>query len=259
MKYPVFICDDDPLQVNDIVKMIGMAEKILSDNFEITFDTVTANDFKTAKKYLMDNVVTGGIYLLDVELGKEVGQNNGFDLAEIIKSQDKKAQVIFITTHADLSLISFERRLGPVDYIVKPRDENDHDRFKQRLVTTLEVSISNIKNFDYTEKLTFHYKVGRQVRNVNIDDIIYISTTSTPHKLLMVNVNGQNQFFGSINQYAKESSALVKISQSCLINPKNVELVDLPNYKVTFVNGDVAEFSQSAYKTMQHLFDKIKS
>lgn len=226
---------------------------------KIFYGLASVTTFSEAKTYLKKNVYTGGIYLLDIELGQEVGQNNGFDLAELIKSQDKRAQIIFITTHADLSLISFERRLGPVDYIVKPRNKEDYDRFKQRLVATLEISISNIENFDYTEKLTFHYKVGRQVRNIDIDDIIYISTTKTPHKLIMVNVRGENQFFGSINQYAKESAALVKISQSCLANPKNIKLIDLPKYKVTFVNGDTVDFSQSAYKRMQHLYDKIQS
>ena len=191
MKYPVFICDDDQMQVNDIVKMIGKAEEILSDEHAIEFDVAFTTTFADAKKFLKDNIYTGGVYLLDIELGKEIGQNNGFDLAELIKNQDKRAQIIFITTHADLSLISFERRLGPVDYIVKPRNKEDYDRFKQRLVATLEISISNIENFDYTEKLTFHYKVGRQVRNIDIDDIIYISTTKTPHKLIMVNVRGE--------------------------------------------------------------------
>ena len=96
------------------------------------------------------------------------------------------------------------------------------------------------------------------MRNIDIDDIIYISTTKTPHKLIMVNVRGENQFFGSINQYAKESAALVKISQSCLANikDKNIKLIDLPKYKVTFVNGDTVDFSQSAYKRMKRLFDK---
>lgn len=259
MKYSVFVCDDDQTQVNDIVKMIGKAEEIISDEHAVAFDVASVTTFSEAKTYLKKNVYTGGIYLLDIELGQEVGQNNGFDLAELIKSQDKRAQIIFITTHADLSLISFERRLGPVDYIVKPINEKDYDRFKQRLVATLEVSVSNIENFDYTEKLTFHYKVGRQVRNIDVDDIIYISTTQTPHKLVMVNVRGEAQFFGSINQYAKESTALIKISQSCLANPKNIKLIDLPKYKVTFVNGDIADFSQSEYKKMQHLFDKIQA
>ena len=52
-------------------------------------------------------------------------------------------------------------------------------------------SISNLKNFDFVQKMTFHYKVGRQIRNVNIDDIIYIATTGTPHKLEIVKTNGR--------------------------------------------------------------------
>nr|WP_258562055.1 LytTR family DNA-binding domain-containing protein [Lactobacillus johnsonii] len=209
------------------------AEGIISDNYDIVFDIASANNFVNAKKYLEVNSYDGGIYFLDIELGREIGKNNGFDLAGLIKKQDKKAQIIFITTHADLSLISFERRLGPIDYIVKPKNEDEYTQFQQRVVETVEIAISNLKNFDFVQKMTFHYKVGRQIRNVNIDDIIYIATTGTPHKLEIVKTNGRGQFFGSISKYAKENSSLVKISQSCLVNPNNIELIDLKKYKVT--------------------------
>lgn len=256
MKYPVFICDDDQQQINIIDKIIGVSEGIIFDNYDTFFDVTSADNFQAAKQYLKKNIYDGGIYFLDIELGKKIGENNGFDLAELIKKQDKKAQIIFITTHSDLSLISFERRLGPVDYIVKPKNEMEYDQFKRRLVKTIEVSISNLKNYNFKEKMTFHYKVGRKIMNVNIDDIIYISTTNVPHKLVIVKTTGEGQFFGSINKYAKENPSLIKISQSCLVNPKNIKLVDLQKYKVTFVNDDTAEFSQSAYKKMKDLFDE---
>lgn len=102
------------------------AQGIISDNYDIVFDIASANNFVNAKKYLEVNSYDGGIYFLDIELGREIGKNNGFDLAGLIKKQDKKAQIIFITTHADLSLISFERRLGPIDYIVKPKNEDEY-------------------------------------------------------------------------------------------------------------------------------------
>ena len=91
MRYPVFVCDDDQTQINDIVKMIGKAEEIISDEHAVAFDVASVTTFSEAKTYLKKNVYTGGIYLLDIELGQEVGQNNGFDLAELIKSQDKRA------------------------------------------------------------------------------------------------------------------------------------------------------------------------
>ena len=59
MKYPVFICDDDQMQVNDIVKMIGKAEEILSDEHAIEFDVAFTTTFADAKKFLKDNIYTG--------------------------------------------------------------------------------------------------------------------------------------------------------------------------------------------------------
>ena len=58
-------------------------------------------------------------------------------------------------------------------------------------VFNLILQSANLKNFDFVQKMTFHYKVGRQIRNVNIDDIIYIATTGTPHKLEIVKTNGR--------------------------------------------------------------------
>ena len=119
------------------------------------------------------------------------------------------------------------------------------------MVKTIEVAIYNLHKFNYMKKMTFSYKIGRLVRNVNVDDIIYISTTVTPHKLLMIRTNGETQFLGSINQYAKDNPMLEKISQSCLANPKNIESIDLHSRRVSFINGDIEEFSRSSIKAMK--------
>lgn len=41
MRYPVFVCDDDQTQINDIVKMIGKAEEIISDEHAVAFDVAS--------------------------------------------------------------------------------------------------------------------------------------------------------------------------------------------------------------------------
>ena len=41
MRYPVFVCDDDQTQINDIVKMIGKAEEIISDELAVAFDVAS--------------------------------------------------------------------------------------------------------------------------------------------------------------------------------------------------------------------------
>ncbi|WP_201346921.1 response regulator, partial [Lactobacillus nasalidis] len=117
MSYPVFICDDDPEQIAQVIATLKRAEQILSDEEKIRFDLASQSNYQDAKAYLLSHPADGGIYFLDVELGQEVEADNGFDLAELIKKQDDRAQIIFLTSHADLSIITYRRRLGPVDYI----------------------------------------------------------------------------------------------------------------------------------------------
>lgn len=122
MSYPVFICDDDPDQIAQVTDTLKRAEQILSDEEKVRFDLASQGNYQDAKAYLLSHPADGGIYFLDVELGQEVDADNGFDLAELIKKQDDRAQIIFLTSHADLSIITYRRRLGPVDYIVKGTD-----------------------------------------------------------------------------------------------------------------------------------------
>lgn len=253
MQYPVFICDDDQNQVDQTEKILGAAEMILSDDEEIEFSVASATDYLSAINYLKEHKMDGGIYFLDVELGGDTEKDTGFDLAALIKKRDERAQIIFVTSHADLSLITFRRRLGPIDYIVKT---SDLDKLRHTMVKTIEVAIYNLHKFNYMKKMTFSYKIGRQTRNVNIDDIIYLSTTATPHKLLMILTTGEMQLLGSINQYAKENPMLEKINQSCLVNPKNIESIDLKQHRVQFINGDVEDFSRTSVQKMKDLLSE---
>lgn len=250
MEYQVFICDDDQEQINLTREILGGAEIILSDDENIYFNIHSATNYQDAIKFIKNNSFDGGIYFLDVELGKNANDENGFDIAELIKDKDERAQIIFVTSHADLSIITYQRRLGPVDYIVKT---DNFDEFKKRVVKTIEVAIYQISKFNEIKAMTFSYKVGHRIVNVNIDDVMYIITTDVPHKLLLVLANGEAQFLGSINEYDENNPMLEKISQSCLANPKSIISIDLKTRLVTFKNGDVEDFSRPMMKKMRQL------
>lgn len=88
MKYQVFICDDNPDTIGQLKHMLLIAAFRLSDNDSVTFNVFgQATTYKSAINILQKTMPTGGIYFLDVELGKNIGKDNGFDLAEYIKHQ----------------------------------------------------------------------------------------------------------------------------------------------------------------------------
>ena len=254
MEHPVFICDDDSEQINQTTKILGLAEMILSDEEEVRFNIASAKTYQGAVNFLQNNQFDGGLYFLDVELGKEVNDENGFDLADFIKKNDERAQIIFVTSHADLSIITYRRRLGPVDYIVKTDKFNE---YKKRVIKTVEIALYQLTKMNYLKEMTFSYRIGSRIINVDLKSVMYITTTLTPHKLLLVRNNGEAQFIGSINEYANNNPMLEKISQSCLANPQNIEEIDLKNRLVTFKNGDVEEFSRPSTKKIKELLNKF--
>ncbi len=220
----------------NLLDVMVSVQFILAIGEKIRFDLASQGNYQDAKAYLLSHPADGGIYFLDVELGQEVDPDNGFDLAELIKKQDDRAQIIFLTSHSDLSIITYRRRLGPVDYIVKGADPVAQRR---RIVETVEVALDQLHKDSVAKQLTFSYRVGRQIKNIRLTDLVYITTTLTPHKLLIVKQAGEAQFLGSLSQCAKENPLLEKISQSCLVNPDNIEAIDLRRHLVSFVNGDV--------------------
>lgn len=254
-EFPVFICDDDPKQIDQIKNFLIAAEVMITDQ-DVKFTSSSASSFKAGLEYVGSHKLEGGIYFLDIELEDGEENESGFDLAEVIKKYDEKAQIIFVTSHADLSLITFKRRLGPVDYIVKT---DDIEELRKRVVATLEVAIDNIEKYDYRKEMSFTYTIGRRIINIELPNVVYITTTPTPHKLLLIMTNGEAQFMGSIKKYSDDNPHLVRISQSCLANPRNITSVDFARKKAYFKNGDIQRLSRQFIPELRQAMAKVEA
>lgn len=73
------------------------------------------------------------------------------------------------------------------------------------------------------------------------------------HKVHLVAANGDSEFKNNISKLDEENDFLLKVSQSCVINPDNVVSVDLAKRYVTFPNGDIVYFSRDKKKQIAAL------
>ncbi|WP_301049387.1 LytTR family DNA-binding domain-containing protein [Lactobacillus intestinalis] len=254
IKYSVFICDDEQEQVNILKECIRKSSIILSDEDKLEFDIIkTVNAYNDAMNFIEASSPQSGIYFLDIEIGKKLYEKNGLDLAEAIKQKDKNAQLIFITSHQDMAFLTFKRKLGAVDFIVKNGDKVD---LQKDINYALQNATQAISNADLIKKNIFSYKFGQEVRNIKLSDVIYITTTSVGHKLRVVKTTGWGDFIGKLKEIPEKYESLVQISQSCVINPENIDKVSFREKKIYFVNGDVQYFSVRNTHKMHTLFDK---
>ena len=216
------------------------------------FDVIkNASSYEEATSYIENTHISAGIYFLDIEIGKKLHEKNGIDLGEVIKEKDEKSQLIFITSHEDMAFLTFERRLGAIDFIVK---SSDLDKTRARILYAIENAIDKISKFDYIKRNTFSYRFGQEIKNISLDDVIYITTTNVGHKLQLVKKTGWAEFIGSLKDIPTKYSQLVQISQSCVINPHNVQNIDLKEKKIIFINGDIEYFSVRNTRKVKTLF-----
>lgn len=250
-KIPVLICDDQDIFIKLITKKIKYSESLLKENFsekQVSLEVKqTLSTYNQALNFIESRIWKGGIYFLDVDLKSE---HTGLDLAEKIKNIDKEAQFIFVTSHHEMAFLTFERRLGPVDYIVKVEDEL---KFQERLNVAIQQAVENILLLPQKKLESFEYKVGRKVFRINLDEVEYIETAPESHKLSLVKKSGFSLISGNLKIFEERYPSLVKISQSCLLNPRYVKKINKSTNTVVLEDSSEVRYSRKLRKVIEKI------
>ncbi|HBL8261868.1 TPA: response regulator, partial [Listeria monocytogenes] len=98
---PVFICEDNRMQRERLTKYIE--DYIMVEHFDMKLELSTGDPFELVSR--MPTHQGMGLYFLDIDLGQP--DMNGFELAQEIRKFDPRGFIIFITTHAELSYMTF--------------------------------------------------------------------------------------------------------------------------------------------------------
>ena len=244
------IWNSDIHMAKKITEMVRKAALIRDECIEIAS---VSTEISGLRKYVGEHKIENGIYFLDIESGQD-DSSKGLDLAEEILSLDQQAQIIFVTSNSKMAIYVFERRISTLDYIIKT---NDLAKMQQRITESLGLALRNIETLNLMKKLTFSFKVGRTIRNVNIDDILYISTTKFPHKLQIVSTKSKEEFVGDLKDIDEHQAFLIKVSQSYLINPKNVAMIDLEKHIIYFHKNERIKYSRGFTKIVKRMINDL--
>ena len=133
---PIVICDDNTDASKRLAQMLVYATDMLEENKDkdqLQLDLMTFNSYESVLDHLKKYHLEAGIYFLDIELGQ--ADQTGIDLAEQIKKMDRDAKIVFVTNYQELAYLTYERRIGAVDYIIK---STDIQKMQSRLNETLK-------------------------------------------------------------------------------------------------------------------------
>ena len=136
------------------------------------------------------------------------------------------------------------------------------DQIIQRVGETLRNAIDNLNDKIKFKQRDFTYKIGRRVCKVAENNVLYIEHSTVQHKVHMITKNGEVEFKGNISQIDDEAPFLVKVSQSCLVNPKNIRAIDKSRQIIMFDDEHAVTYSRSGravVKKLMNEFENIKA
>jgi len=224
------ICEDNPLQRRQIETIVSNHIMMEEYDMEIALST---DDPAAVLSFYESHPGQKVFYILDVDLGHEM---NGLTLAARIRETDLYSAFIFVTTHADLLHLTFQYKLEAMDYIVKDRPLEIAARL-QACIDTIYQRYASDKS---PKTGRYQVKDGDRTRLIPFEDIMFFTSHTTPHKVVLHLANSQINFYGSINELAEISPDFYRSHKSFVVNLRNIQHVDHATKEIEMKNGEIA-------------------
>lgn len=236
----IFLCEDNEEQRNKFEKIVDNI--IMIENYDMSLQMSTGDPYEILD-YLKDNN-TSGIYFLDVDLHTDI---NGIQLAEKIREHDPRGFIIFVTTHAEMSYLTFLYKVEAMDYIIKDNYQNIQQRISDCIKNAHDKYSSKVTDL----QKVFSIKVNDKIINVDFDEIIFFETSPTIHKVILHCKNRQIEFYSKMKDVeAMVDERFCRCHNSYLINKDKMKEIDKKDRIVYMINGEECLVSTRGIKKL---------
>lgn len=224
----VFVCEDDELQKNSIENFIR--NTIIAENMDMEIVLSTGNPHDVIG-YLKNKLISG-LYFLDVDLNSDI---NGIELAEQIRKYDPRGFIVFVTTHAEMSYLTFKYKVEAMDYIIKDKCFN----IKHRIY---ECVLNANKRYNATitdSERCFTFEVENKIIKMDFDRILFFKTSQVKNKICIHAFDRQIEFCAKM-KYIEEKldNRFYRCHRSYIINKSYAKEIDYNNRIVYMLNGE---------------------
>lgn len=248
----VFMCSDNPQKSLDLYRKIKDSLIYLSTDIYQPKLLSTIFSYEEMISFSAKHSIKFGIYFIDKA---SISSNVSFSLNvsnEILKN-DPGAQLIFLTPNIETASFLFEYKIRAIDCIYK----SDLSKYSSRFTSAICYALKMIDQLSSITKKVFSYKIGRQIKQVNANDILCISTTKYPHKLQIICTSLEDEFVGDLKNIDNLSIGLAKVSRSCLVNPQRIQSVDLDSRVILLENNVSINLSRNCVKNLSAAMHRL--
>lgn len=243
----IIICEDDKRQRNVMEKIITAEIESCKLATKIAF---SKGDWKELISFVQASRKASFIYFLDVEIGQDI---NGIELGKKIREYDSMGYIIFVTSHSELSLLTYKYKVQAMDYIIKDTEEV----MTESISSCIKEALDDYENIEEKEKNELRIIQGNRVVNIRYDDILFFETTATNGKVRIHTMRGQIEFYETMKDIEeKVPSSFYKVHRSYFINTKNIREINKDGLKIKFINSEECYVSRRLLKGLLDYIEK---
>lgn len=236
----IIICEDDWKQRQKLEQYVKNYIMIESLDMELAFSTGNPTE---VLEYVKSNPKLIGLYFFDVDLQHEM---SGLTLAAEIRKYDDMGKIVFVTTHGELSYLTFTYKVEAMDYIIKDTQEN----IQAKVCECIRVAHERTLNDRSGKKRLFKFKVGDTIRSIDVNEIIFFESSIASHKVSMHLENGEEEFYGALKDIEDQYEEFYRCHKSFLINKNHISEVQKKERIVEMSNGETCLVSVRAMKNL---------
>ncbi|AVQ33463.1 DNA-binding response regulator [Staphylococcus muscae] len=224
----IFICEDDPKQRARMENIINTYIMIEEKPMEIALSTDNPYELIEASKTSSDV----GCYFLDIQLESDI---NGIKVGSEIRQHDPIGNIVYVTSHSELTYLTFVYKVAAMDFIFK----DDPDQLQKRVIDCLETALNRLNLLTKEETVeTLELKRGSGSEYVNYDEVMFFESSPKSHRVIAHLDNRQVEFYGKLKELSQVDSRFFRCHNSFVLNRHNIANVEPKERTVHFKNGE---------------------
>ena len=235
----IVICEDDAVQLVAIKKIIENYAMIEDNGMNVVLATSSPTDVLA---FLETN--TADCYFFDIDLKHEI---TGITLGTKIREKDPIASLVYITTHAEMSYLTFIYKLAALDFIIK----DDVDNLKGKVLSTLKEAhrrYVKIGEQDHIQKLQI--KTTGRTHNIDFQNIYFFEASPDAHKIILHLENEHIEFYGRLKNFENLHKDFYRCHKSFIVNKSKIENIDSKDRLIYLDNGEMCYASARLIKSL---------
>lgn len=244
----IYICEDTKEQLDKMTKIVS--DTVMIEDLDMTLALSASHPDQILEAIKEETSV--GLYFLDVDLQADI---NGIELAEKIRQYDPRGFIVFVTTHSELSYLTFTYRIEALDYIIK----DDFNKSKNMVRDCILKAEERYRKSEGEMVKCFHIDSNDKVIHMDYDKILFFETSPSAHKIILNGDNRIVEFYGKMKEIESQlDERFLRCHQSYIVNRDRIKEIQKKERLAIMDNGQTCDISVRGLKVFKNIIKANK-